>query len=234
NVARAILASVNIGKTEKSASSYLAFLEKYDPQLYADMKNLVDEAVPEANRELADLTYDEFRAVKRAVDAVLEMSTKTNQIRVGLVREHIKDVIAKLTLEMDAIEKAKPSSATRTATDEKVGLLIQARAGFTRVEHWAEAIGDFFKQVFPEKVHEGTDAYRVFLDEYLKKYEAIVKELPRLSNDEINAPELGFTFKNGKRDLLGALLHTGNREDGGSNLWKLLLGRGWAKLDAEG
>lgn len=234
NVARAILASINIGKTDKSASDYLAFMKQYDPQLYADMKDLVDQAVPEANRELADLTYDEFRAVKRAVDAVLEMSTKTNQIKVGLVREHIKDVIAKLTVEMDAIEKAKPSDSTRTKTDENVGLLIQGRAGFTRVEHWAEAIGDFFRQVFPEKIHEGTDAYREFLDEYLKKYEAIVKELPKLSTEAIYSHELGFTFENGKRDLLGALLHTGNREDGGSNLWKLLLGRKWAKLDEEG
>jgi hypothetical protein len=45
----------------------------------------------------------------------------------------------------------------------------------------------------------------------------------------IPAPELGYEF-NGKAELLGALLHTGNE----SNLSKLLRGRGWGSVDEFG
>ena len=56
-----------------------------------------------------------------------------------------------------------------------------------------------------------------------------------LPKQKIVSGEFGYTFGNangdfGKAELLGAMLHTGNK----SNLRKLLLGRGWAALNEDG
>lgn len=231
NAARAILAAVNIGAWDKSVSSYLDPIRQYDPELYADMKALVDGAVPDANRAYTDLSYDEFKALKQAVNALLEKSTKAHQIEIDGKRLHLQEVIDPLVGVMDKVEPAKESKATKTVMEKAIGMLLGVRAAFTRVEHWASALGKEFMQAFPDKIHDATNAYRESLDDWLGRYKKILEELPKLREGEIHSDELDFTFKGGKRELLGALMHTGNSEDGSSNLHKLLLGRKWATLD---
>ena len=102
-------------------------------------------------------------------------------------------------------------------------------------------LGDFYNTLwFPMKT--ALDEYRDQQTIFTKQYSDLVASVD-FGNAEITANEFAFVSENsqaytfgsesngrGKVELLGAMLHTGNE----SNLKKLLLGRGWGKLNEDG
>lgn len=233
NAARAVLARVNIGKVTKAASEYLAAVKEYDPQKYEDLIGMVNAAVPEANREIHDLTYEEFKALKEAVEALWEGSSSSRHVEIRGKRITIDEAKAPMIARMDEIEPAQKSKRAKTDADKNIGKLLGARAALTRVEHWAHGMGRAFVELFSENIHEATDAYNDWKNAQLNEYEERLKKLPKIKNGEIHSDDLDFTFSS-KRQLIGALLHMGNSEDGASNKWKYLLGWEFANLKEDG
>ena len=93
-------------------------------------------------------------------------------------------------------------------------------------------MGPVFKTYILQPVMEATTRMRVARLGLLEKYLELLKPIEKtLTYTPIAAPELnGFVFTGGKSEVLHALLHSGNK----SNLRKLILGRGWGTVDAEG
>ena len=135
--------------------------------------------------------------------------------------------------------------------------LQQGKSILRRVEHWADGMdgatqtgeglvggvvlkrdefgaGPFTKYIW-RPVKDALNKYRIERANYTKQYSEMLSRLD-IDKKPITSDELGYTFGNesggqGKLELLGAMLHTGNE----SNLRKLLLGRkGWGERNEDG
>jgi len=135
-------------------------------------------------------------------------------------------------------------------------MMLSFKAKLRRMEHWVDGmdgadqvkkggvgtsvlelkggkLGKFYNTLwFPMK--DALTKYREQQLIFTKQYSDLVAQVD-FGNDSIFSGELNYDFgtnsnARGKVELLGAMLHTGNK----SNLRKLLLGRGWGELREDG
>ena len=239
NLARAALAQYGLAPDAggMKALQYLELVTQYDPALAENLKSMLA-AMPEG-KDFRDLTAGEFRTVASLVRGMWEMSRGVKQITIDGKKVEIDAAADELVAAVTANNGGKQgdlpgySGTTTTADDLRVGAL-GIKSMLTRVEQWADYMGPAFKRFIWQPVSEAVTRYRVRRNEMVKQYRDLLKTIePDLTFHKIHAPELGaagFTFNAGKSEVLHAILHSGNV----SNLRKLLLGRGWATVDAEG
>lgn len=237
NAARAILASFGLDRTEKPAAEYLAQLKNFDPEMYETVNELVSAATHSA-APWRDISVDDFSAMAESVDALWDLSLRTQQIRIdGIVMEK-KDAVRALESRLSelGLPDSLPGYKRALTKWEKVQMhLLGARAALRRVESWVDAADEsspagVFRKYLWNPIAEATAAYRVEKRTVLQKYLGLLDQLKgTLHHHDIAAPEIGYTFSS-KAELLHAMLHTGNE----SNLSKLLRGRGWGDYDAMG
>lgn len=239
NLARAALAQYGLAPDAggMKALQYLELVTQYDPALAENLKSMLA-AMPEG-KDFRDLTAGEFRTVASLVRGMWEMSRGVKQITIDGKKVEIDAAADELVAAVTANNGGKQgdlpgySGTTTTADDLRVGAL-GIKSMLTRVEQWADYMGPAFKRFIWQPVSEAVTRYRVRRNEMVKQYRDLLKTIePDLTFHKIHAPELGlggFTFNAGKSEVLHAILHSGNE----SNLRKLLLGRGWATVDAEG
>lgn len=240
NAARAILSAFGIGKSERPPASYLEQIRKYEPDTYEFLAPLIEQATATAASvdSWKALRYDDFTALRDAVDGLWALSRRTKQIEIDGQLVEREQVHGELAQRLEAF--AKPGvragyAKAATAWEKTKMALLGVRAALRRTEAWADAMdaGDpsgVFRKYVWNPVSEGATQYRLAKREAMAKYLEIVHAVePALTTTPIEAPELGYTFAN-KGELLGALLHSGNE----SNLSKLLRGRGWGTVDENG
>jgi hypothetical protein len=241
NAARAILAGVGIGKSDKPAAAYLEPLKRYDPETYAAVQELVDAAGAVSTAGSGDyrkLSVDDFADLRETVQSLWTLARRTRQIEIDGQKLDRAAITEALGASVEAITKPGPRAGYERAVttwDKTQMKLLGVRASLRRVEHWVRAMdsgadaGVFRKYVW-NPVSEGITAYRLAKREAIAKYAEIVKPSRAPSRaTRSKAPELGYTFRD-KAELLGAMLHIGNE----SNLSKLLRGRGWGAVDEQG
>lgn len=236
NAARAILSNFGIGKTDRTAESYLSKIKAYDPDTYNNIMGLV-EAATEKTGNYKDMSYDDFTAMSDAVNAIYDLSKSRHEIEIEGKRidaEQVKEEL-KAKIAQSASPETKPGVEKAVTTIEKAGMkLLSAGASLTRVEHWINAVdvdrnGPFRRYVW-NPVIEGITKYKLEKERVMNEYGQILKEIKgSITREKISAPELNYTFKD-KTELLMALLHSGNE----SNLDKLLRGREWGKYGEDG
>ena len=135
-------------------------------------------------------------------------------------------------------------------------MMLSFKAKLRRMEHWVDGmdgaeqvkkggvgtsvlelkggkLGKFYNTLwFPMK--DALTKYREQQLIFTKQYSDLISQVD-FGNDSIFSGELNYDFgtesnARGKVELLGAMLHTGNK----SNLRKLLLGRKWGELNEDG
>lgn len=241
NAARSILAYYGLGKKDKPPVAYIDQLRAYNPDFYAEIEPIII-AASTGNKKYDELTVDQFRALRDTVEALWFQARRQNQIMIDGKLMDKEEVLSEMNARLDEIgvpaevpgEKAAPSKKERMFRT-----LNFTKAMTRRIEHWADATdgvkgpGPFTKYVF-RPVREAITQYRMERNKYVKQYVDLVSQLD-LRVGKIDATELGYTFgaENGgigKAEVLGAMLHTGNE----SNLRKLVLGRGWGGINADG
>ena len=275
NAGRTILASYNIGPKVKDINVYTENLRKYDEHLYTELEPMILDAQASNNQKnLTDLTYEEFQNLNELVQSLWHQSRRTEQIKLAGKLLDLQPVIDTLVNRMDTMiqrnERLRTLEATPIGTTQAVPksyLRNKTMLGFgaklRRMESWVDSmdgatgikeglgsavlelkggkLGDFYNTLwFPMK--SALDEYRVQQTIFTKQYSELVASVD-FGNAEITANEFAFVGENsqaytfgsesngrGKVELLGAMLHTGNE----SNLKKLLLGRGWGKLNEDG
>lgn len=235
NAARAVLSEFGLGITDKTIDDYLSKMAEYDPDGYRTIKALVDSATM-VKGFYKDISYNDFVAMNDAVESLWSLSKTSREIEIDGVKldtEKMKEeLIARLEVAGGANFKPGYNKAVSKNDRVKMGLL-GARSALRRVESWTDAVdggrGAFTKYVF-EPISEASTRYRIDKKAAIEKYLSLVKGVEKsLTQDDINAPELNYTFS-GKQELMGALLHTGNE----SNLRKLLVGRNWGSVNPDG
>lgn len=237
NVARAVLAKYGIGESVDNPMKFLEQTKEYDADTYETLAALVEDATTGAGN-WADVPFEQFMAMKEAVDAIWDISRRSRQIQIDdkkmdldEIRGHLMDRIK------DLVGSKKTSEYTKTASEnDKIAIaLLSARAAGRRVESWADAIdgtdgGGWFKKSIWYPIAEGAQKFRIVNKTYTQKFLDLIKPIEKtLTAKEIVSDELRHIFRS-KAELLGALLHTGNE----SNLSKLLRGRNWGQFDENG
>jgi len=231
NTARAVLAQYGLGATDKTAAEYLEQVQRYDPELHADLLVLM-EGTPSPAADYRDLTVADFRAVRDRVQALWSLARSTREIEIDGQRIEIAQAANALALQLGN-EPAAPREkvvGTNTRLDLRMRL-AGMRAALRRVEFWADARdrgakGGPFRTYVWQPVSEAVTRYRAQRNEFVNRFLALLKTVePTLKPGKIAAPELtdGMVFAD-RSALLHALLHTGNE----SNKRKLLLGYQWA------
>lgn len=233
NAARSILSRFGIGSQKlQPADEYLRQIKEYDPETYGTISDLVTSATREA-AYYDTVSYDAFMGMGDAVLAIWDLSKDTKEIDVDgkrMTLEQAKDEISAEIVDITGGPKLQEYTRTASFRDKVKIRLLGARAALTRVEPWADAVGAKTKAYIYNTISQATTRYRLRKTEVMKQYLGLLQDWAKGQNmEKIRSKELGHDFTN-KTDLMMALLHSGN----GSNLSKLLRGRGWGAVDQDG
>lgn len=236
NAARALIDAHDGGDRAVSPMAHLDKVKAYDPGLYevlaASIAPLLSNAKP-----AAQMTLDEFKGFSDVVAQLWHLSRRSKQIEIDGKMVNRADAIAQLREAIAPHVKDKP----RGGVDADMRTLDRLRVYYQswgstlrRVESWVTLMDGGprgpFRTYLWNPVRYGVERYRSEVQVYLDKYRALLKGVDMRHGRAISAPEIGYTFTQGKVSLLHALLHTGNA----SNKRKLLLGRGWGTENENG
>lgn len=239
NAARGVLARYGLAPNAAAANarSYAELLANYDGAMAADIASIL-QGLP-APVDFRELTVEQFRGMRDVVNGLYYLARRTKQVEIDGQKfelDAVADELVAATTERAGgeIPPLPGYASTPTERDKWVAGLQSAKAALTRVEFWADNMGPAFKRYIWNPVSEATTRMRTKRTELVRQYRDLLRAIEKgITYNKIDAPELGpvgFTFNAGKSELLHAILHTGNK----SNLTKLLLGRGWGTLDANG
>lgn len=230
NAGRAILAQFGLGKANKPVAFHIEQIRRYDPDTAATVDALIQGATAEATDYKA-ATLEQFITMAETVQTLWDLAKTSRQFEIDGVKLDRAKVMAELMQRLSdlSLGATKPGLDRAVSDSDKTKMgLLGWRAALRRVESWATRVdgGDRsgpFTRYFINPVMEATTRYRLAKQDQLTKFLEIIKPIEKtLVKRDIPAPELGYTFS-GKSELLGAVLHTGNK----SNFEKLLLGRQW-------
>lgn len=243
NGARALLASLGIGteRQQVGAVEAMKMTKEYSPDAYEAVEALSADIAALGIRDWKKLTVAQFDEVAATIDQLWNLSTDAKTVTLEGRKQALQEALAPMLEAAKArrVERIAQRGIAKQLTPLEKGeaLTLSFAASLTRVESWARAMdglnvnGPYSRIV--RLVKDATNAFRLRQADVLPQLVAaseVLRGLPR--QRDIAASEIGYTFKD-TNELLGALLHTGNAEGAGSNLEKLLVGRGWAKKDAE-
>ena len=207
-------------------------------------------------KDIKDLAVEDFDTLDEVIQSLWHQSRREKQIVIEGQKLELEPIINELVERMVVMPKTKKTGVTeaQSALDKLHSKLQDTKAQLRRVEHWADGMdgadiqgsgavldragleaGAFTKYIW-RPVKNSLNEYRTAQIKFTKKYAEMLEKVD-FGNDVIVANEFDkpYTFGKqhngrGKAELLGAMLHMGNK----SNLRKLLLGRGWGKLKEDG
>lgn len=237
NLARSVLQGYGLAQSAKGAADYLAQVQRYDPDLHADLALLLD-GMPAQVADHRALTVGDFRVMRDRVLAIWSLARSTREIEVEGQRMGLNDAAEQLAQQLAGEPAAQWDNIV--GTNDKLDLRMRwagVKAALRRVEHWADARdrGDKrgpFRRFVWNPVSEAVTRYRAVRNQRVAEFLALLKPIEAtLKPGKIAAPELGDGVHFADRSaLLHALLHLGNE----SNRRKLLLGYRWAEETADG
>lgn len=235
---RAILSRYGLGNSEKSPLEQIAAIKEYAPEAYENISGLIA-GVIENPDNFKVISFEQYTDLMDTIKTLWDLSKEAKQIEINGQKIEIEKASQELITQMDktASKKTKEEYA-RTASDFdkfKRGLL-GLKAMMTRFESWVDFVdlGDVdgpFRKYLYNPVSEATTEFLLKKTEFKERFVKMSEEVKEGMDlkKEIVSDELAFTFKN-KSEILGALLHTGNK----SNMKKLLVGREWGMIDEDG
>ena len=207
-------------------------------------------------KDIKDLTVEDFDSLDEVIQSLWYQSRRERQIEIEGKKLELDAIIPELVEPMQKMPKAKIKGMTEAVSRlEKLGSMIEdQKARMRRVEPWADEFdgatrqmsgavlqregleaGPFTKYIW-RPIKNSLTEYRTAQIKYTKRYAEMLEDVD-FGETIIVANEFDDPYKfgkihsgRGKVELLGAMLHTGNK----SNLRKLLLGRGWGKLKEDG
>ena len=246
DAARSILAFYGLGKHDKLPSAYTEKLQAYNPAMYEAVKPIIEMSQQAgAGGDHETLTVSEFRMMREVVDALWTQARRDQQAEIAGKMVSVAQIQAEFiarTEEIGIPADALGSKQALTENQKRIQHLMSTGAVLQRVENWARrfdgpqepgTVGPATKYIW-RPIKNAVTAYKIDKNKYVKKFVELLNKVD-LPAGKFRSDELDYTFGvgnggNGKAELLGAMLHIGNL----SNLRKLLIGRGWGSLNADG
>lgn len=220
-----------------AAAEYLETASQYQGENQDAVRQAWERALSDVKRngdhkQFNELSRDELQAIHDQLAGLREQAKREHQVRIdGKLqdREQTAEVLR------EELRAAKPN-AKGVTTDKAIGKreemgwnLRSLVYSATRVESWAEAMGEGFLKYIYRPIKQGAEEYRKQTNEFKQGFKALLEPIQQdFDHPKIHSPELNYTFT--FNELLHAMLHSGNE----SNLRKLLIGRGWGEDTLDG
>lgn len=243
-IARAVLANRGYGERSAGelvpAETYLEKARKYDPDLVVGLDvYLKRHPFTFSNARPGTESAGDLLRMVEDLEALVKLAREQRQTELNGKKVLIDEAVEELTTTAADQESEYTPSTKRAISKWEKGtkLWLTSKAYLRRVENWCitmdhgDTDGPFTRFIFRPVVNAAA-AYR---NKNVEMQGRLVEILERQRKQwdkvtDIEAPELNYTFQR-KSELIGAILHTGNR----SNLEKLLIaGRGedarWADV----
>lgn len=243
-IARAVLANRGYGERSAGelvpAETYLEKARKYDPDLVVGLDAyLKRHPFTFSNARPGTESAGDLLRMVEDLEALVKLAREQRQTELNGKKVLIDEAVEELTTTA-ADQKSEYTPSTRRAIskwEKGTKLWLTSKAYLRRVENWCitmdhgDTDGPFTRYIFRPVVNAAA-AYRTKNVEMQGRLVEILERQRKQWDKvtDIEAPELKYTFQR-KSELIGAILHTGNR----SNLEKLLIaGRGedarWADV----
>lgn len=243
-IARAVLANRGYGERSAGelvpAETYLEKARKYDPDLVVGLDAyLKRHPFTFSNARPGTESAGDLLRMVEDLEALVKLAREQRQTELNGKKVLIDEAVEELTTTAADQESEYTPSTKRAISkwEKSTKLWLTSKAYLRRVENWCitmdhgDTDGPFTRYIFRPVVNAAA-AYR---NKNVEMQGRLVEILERQRKQwdkvtDIEAPELNYTFQR-KSELIGAILHTGNR----SNLEKLLIaGRGedarWADV----
>ena len=188
-------------------------------------------------RDWRDLTLAQFRELRAIVEALWDVAKASYLLNAEGRAVELATTVADLNEQLSKLpaRRAPGAQPLRTETPTPGRRLVlkawHALASLKRVQHWVHFVDGGRRGAFTEHllapVMRQIDAYRAAKAGIIGRFHPRLMKLAQQAgaswDARVAAPELGYVFK-GKKEVIGALLHSGSH----SSLQKLLVGRTWA------
>ena len=211
--------------------AHLEGLKKYNALGYENVTNMIREALQKLGKG-DTLTVDKFVTVMDTAEALWGLAKVAHDVTVQGKKQARHDVVEEAVGHLDKVKQIK---------GEPIGLLDSIKHSYNVLFLNAKKLlqildsqgktGGFFDKLIIKPMEKAEETYTAkYTEMSLKMQELFAKyregQDKKAYHRPINAHEIGHVFK-GKQELIGALLHTGNK----GNLARLLHGYGWAQID---
>ena len=215
--------------TNRAVAKHLAGLEKYNPAAYASIMQAVDEAM--ADMGDGKLTMNKFAKIINTAKQMWAMAKESQEVTIGKKREEVGRIASEMAVAVGNIKDLPSWKHFEGVKD----LWLSFNAAVTMVTQFLRKLDrqagtNIFEEKVLKPIQEAEDTYvekfAELSEEVGKLFKDYMDKQPKNFRDPVSAEEIDFTFKN-KSELIGALLHTGNR----GNLQRLIEGYGWGVRD---
>ncbi len=225
------------GQAAQQVTDARARLRLEYPHLAANVDALLDRQATTGGT-FVDLTVDELQELSGVAESLWNEAYNAHRILVEGRRAEVAEIVGALAARIEdkgrrgAPGATAPDGRTPTAAERQSMRFWNSAALWKRMVHWARFMDGAddgpWRKYFLDPIDKAVAAYRQERDLMVAAVRNVLvplaKDLGADWDSPIRAPELGFVFA-GKRELIGALLHSGTE----SNLRKLLVPYGWAE-----
>lgn len=211
------------------AAEQLQATSKYHPEMWQRIQDILGPSILQSQqvKDYRELTFSQLQDVNQLVKGLLELARAEKVVELNGRRVEVEEAQNKLTESLSKHKKPFTGMGSQKAASNWQKFLKfwdSTKAWLRGMEQWTVSIdggrGAWWDLVY-NPIKTSLSAYSVERNRLVGQYAEWLGELD-IDQDPVSGSEIGYEFKS-MAEVLGALLHTGNR----SNYRKLLLGRGW-------
>jgi len=211
------------------AAEQLQATSKYHPEMWQRIQDILGPSILQSQqvKDYRELTFSQLKDVNQLVKGLLELARAEKVVELNGRRVEVEEAQNKLTESLSKHKKPFTGMGSQKAASNWQKFLKfwdSTKAWLRGMEQWTVSVdggrGAWWDLVY-NPIKTSLSAYSVERNRLVEQYATWLRDLD-IDQDPVSGSEIGYEFKS-MAEVLGALLHTGNR----SNYRKLLLGRGW-------
>jgi hypothetical protein len=149
SAARAILAAYGLGPAVDKPAAYTDKLQAYNPDMFEQLKPLIEDLTNEGGQDIKDLTTEKFDTVYEMIQTLWYQSRRDKQVVIEGKRVELEAVVDELVDVMSRMKTPEPLGVTEAVPGfsfKGMGktrfarAMQQGKAMLRRIEHWCDGM----------------------------------------------------------------------------------------------
>jgi len=151
NVAKSILAAYGFGPAVDKPSQYTEKLQAYNPDMFEQLRPLIEDLTRESNQDIKNLTYEQFETVYETIQTLMFQARRDKQVEIDGKILDLEVPVNELLETMARMETPDPIGTTESPKGFTFNLkeikktrffraMQQGKSMTRRIEHWADGM----------------------------------------------------------------------------------------------
>ena len=149
SAARAILAAYGLGPAVDKPAAYTDKLQAYNPDMFEQLKPLIEDLTSEGQQDIKDLTTEKFDTVYEMIQTLWYQSRRDKQVVIEGKRVELEAVVDELVDVMSRMKTPEPLGVTEAVPGFRfkgmgktrfARAMQQGKAMLRRIEHWCDGM----------------------------------------------------------------------------------------------